>query len=459
MFRKREMGIKDFAKKIGMDKAIAYSVGARVFQAFSGVVSIFFIAAFLSGDEQGYYYTFGSLMAIQIFFELGFTGIMTQYVAHEAAHLSLGADGVYRGEEKYRSRLSYLIRFCMKWYLVIAVAFFVVINIVGIVFFRSYGVEGDGVNWEWPWILLSFSTAVKLLQSPFTAIYSGLGKVKEMNEIGFYQQLVLPVSQWVMFAFGLKLFVVGISSMVGVLIWLVYVLRTNLKDIFLNLLQIDVTEKISYFKEIFPYQWKIALSWISGYFIFQLFNPVLFATEGAVVAGQMGMTLTVLNSIQALVLSWQNTKVPLYSGLIELKKYGELDTIFSTTTRQVMGICAFLLGVMFIGIWGLKVTHLGFRGSELGSRFLDYIPLVILMIPYLLSQLVNSWATYLRCHKQEPYLITSVLGGILQCLSVFVVGRVYGLYGIVIGYAVVSLILFPANYYIFKHKRVEWHEE
>ena len=37
-----------------------------------------------------------------------------------------------------------------------------------------------------------------------------------------------------------------------------------------------------------------------GYFIFQLFNPVLFATEGAVVAGQMGMTLAALNGIKHL---------------------------------------------------------------------------------------------------------------------------------------------------------------
>ena len=43
------------ARKIGMDGAIAYSSAARIFQAFAGVISIFFIATFLTGDEQCFY--------------------------------------------------------------------------------------------------------------------------------------------------------------------------------------------------------------------------------------------------------------------------------------------------------------------------------------------------------------------------------------------------------------------
>lgn len=68
--------IRTIAKKIGMDGAIAYSSAARIFQAFSGVISIFFIATFLTGEEQGFYFTFGSILAIQILFELGLTSIL-----------------------------------------------------------------------------------------------------------------------------------------------------------------------------------------------------------------------------------------------------------------------------------------------------------------------------------------------------------------------------------------------
>ncbi len=446
------------ARKIGMDGAIAYSSGARVFQAFAGVVSIFFIATFLTGEEQGFYYTFGSILAIQIFFELGFTGIMTQYVAHEVVHLELNLDYIYEGDGRYKSRLSYLIRFCIKWYSIIAALFFIVVNIVGVVYFNKFDTTKGLVDWKAPWLILSFSTAVKLFQAPFTAILTGLGKVKEMNKVTFYQQLVIPISQWVLFACGLKLYVIGISSLLGVIVWCDFVYRNDLWRLVYNLFKVEITETLSYMKEIFPYQWKIALSWVSGYFIFQLFNPVLFAKEGAVVAGQMGMTISVLNAIQAFSYSWQNTKVPLYSGLIELNKYEELDRTFNITLKQMIFICALLLCLMFAGVFVLKTFRLSIGGSVLGERFVDYIPMILMMIPLLENQFIGSWATYLRCHKQEPFLINSIIVGVLCCLSTFMLGNYFGLYGITIGYCcVTTFVALPWAYAIFLNKKKLWH--
>lgn len=442
-----------------MDGAIAYSSAARIFQAVAGIVSVFIIAAFLSGPEQGYFFTFNSILAIQIFFELGFTGIMTQYVAHEVVHLNLNENSIYEGEERYKSRLSYLVRFCLKWYSIIAILFLVVIIIVGLVYFGRYASSYDNVNWQAPWYLLSFSTAVKLFQSPFTAIYTGLGKVKEMNKITFYQQLIIPISQWVLFACGLKLFVVGISSLLGVIVWWVYVFKAGLWRILFNLLQERITETISYMKEIFPYQWKIALSWISGYFIFHFFNPVLFATEGSVVAGQMGMTVQVLTAIQGFALSWQNTKIPRYCGFIEMKQYDELDTLFNRTLKQMMGVCLTILFVFYSLIVILRVTRFSIGDTVFADRFLDYIPMVLMTVPVIINQYVSSWATYLRCHKQEPFLVNSITMGLLCCLSTLLLGNYYGLYGITIGYA--SLCIFvslPWGYQIFKTKKIEWHK-
>ena len=87
--------IKQIGHKIGIDKSIAYSSGARIVQGFTGVGSMFFISTFLTGVEQGFYFTFGSILALQVFFELGLTGIMTQYVAHEASHLTLDENKIY----------------------------------------------------------------------------------------------------------------------------------------------------------------------------------------------------------------------------------------------------------------------------------------------------------------------------------------------------------------------------
>ena len=293
--------IKTIAQKMGVDKAIAYSSGARVIGAFTGVASVFFITSFLTGVEQGFYYTFGSLLAMQVFFELGLTGIMTQYVAHEASHLQLDKDSCYQGERRYVSRLASLVHFCVKWYAVIALIVVIFLLVVGFIYFNKYGEEQtEQVEWRWPWLLICLATGIKLFQSPFTSIITGLGFVKEVSKISFWQQLLLPLCSWLGLAVGLKLYVVGIGYLLTVLIWFFYVNRYGFVKLLANLWKEKIEEKVSYMKEIFPYQWRIALSWISGYFIFQLFNPVLFATEGAVIAGQMGMTLTALNAIQSL---------------------------------------------------------------------------------------------------------------------------------------------------------------
>lgn len=449
---------KSIAYKLGVDKAIAYSSGARIVQAFAGIGSIFFISTFLTGVEQGFYYTFGSILALQVFFELGLTGIMTQYVAHEASYLILDANGEYQGELKYKSRLASLVRFCVKWYSVLAVIVALFLFIFGFFYFSKYGEShGEVVSWKVPWIIITIATAIKLFQSPFTSILTGLGFVKEISKISFWQQLILPLVSWLGLALGFKLYVSGIGYLASVIIWFLFIKKLNLFPILLNLLKVKITEYVSYMREIFPYQWRIALSWISGYFIFQLFNPVLFATDGAVVAGQMGMTLTALNAIQAFSMSWLNTKIPIYSSYIAQKNYVALDTLFVKTLKQMTSICAILLISFLVFIYFLRELQIGIKGNILADRFLDYIPMILLMIPIFLQQFTNSWATYLRCHKREPFLVNSIVNGLMCMLSTFFLGKLFGLFGIVIGYCTIQVLLFPWGYYLYYSNKKKWH--
>ncbi|MBQ6200533.1 MAG: hypothetical protein IJK50_03755 [Prevotella sp.] len=449
--------VRKIASKIGMDKAIAYSSGARIVQAVASLGTLFFIAGNLSDAEQGYYYTFGSIIAIQVFFELGLTSIITQYVAHESIHVTFDENGI-AGEHKYQSRLASLLRFCVKWYTVISLVLFFVLIFVGFVFFSRYEDKTSTVSWRYPWIILSIATALKLFQSPLTSYMMGVGKVKEMNAMMFYQQLSLPLITWGCLMFGLKLYALGLSVLVSCLVWLIFIGHKDISIILKKMWEVQLEERVGYMSEIFPMQWRIALSWISGYFIFQLFNPVLFATEGAVVAGQMGMTLQILNGIQAFSYSWISTKIPLMSGLIEMRQYRDLDSNFNVFFKQMIIVCVFLILFMYLFFVILWTTNLGFNGESLSTRFLGFFPLSLLTICMILSVIVNAWATYLRCHKKEPFLVNSITSGVLCCISTILLGNSFGLYGIVIGYTSICVGMFPWGYWIFKSKKREWHQ-
>ena len=447
--------VKGISNKIGIDGAIFYTILSRILQAGGGVLSIFFIAKYLTKVEQGYYYTFGSILAIQIFFELGLSNIITQFVAHEKAHLNWDSDTDLVGDEISLSRLSSLLQFSIKWFLVIAFILTIALLLCGYLFFNSYGDYDSKVEWQSPWIILSILTAGNLIMSPILAFLEGLGKVREVAKMRLFQQIVILVCLFSFLALGFKLFSSPLAAIFGAIIPPCMIYFSSKKKLLLNI-WIELREsKVDYKGEILPYQWRIALSWMSGYFIFQLFNPVVFATDGAEVAGQMGMTLAALNGVLSLSMSWINTKVPVFSDYIAKKDYKNLDIIFNKTVIQSTLIC-----FIFLFILNILIFILQYYGFSSGDRFLSFFLVSFLSLATLINQFVAALATYLRCHKKEPFLINSIVGGIMIASSTLLFGNFFGIKGIILGYTFFSIFigLFWGSY-IFRTKKQQWHND
>src|ERR1700741_3773996 len=106
---------------MGLDPAIAFTVMGRFWSALAGIVTILLIARYLTPSEQGYYYTFYSLVALQIVFELGFSFVILQLAAHERAALTLGGDGSITGNPVSHSRLASILHKSVRWYLIAGV--------------------------------------------------------------------------------------------------------------------------------------------------------------------------------------------------------------------------------------------------------------------------------------------------------------------------------------------------
>ncbi|MDY3520349.1 polysaccharide biosynthesis protein [Riemerella anatipestifer] len=445
--------IRNILERIGLDGAVFYTVLGRVIQGGGGLISIFFITNYLSKIEQGYFYTFSSLVAIQVFFELGFTGIVTQYVAHEFAYLRIGKDFKIEGDLQYKSRLSSLFRFCVKWYVIISLLLFCLLLIIGNVFFSKYGGEST-VQWSFPWMLLALATSINLFFSPLLSFMEGINLIKYVAQIRLIQKSVQLFILFALLMMGCKLYSVAISLMISSLIFPFLFFLSKNKNIFLALWKERGEWSVSYKREIFPLQWKIALSWISGYFVYQLFNPVVFATSGAVVAGQMGVTIAVLGGVSTIFMSWMNTKVPMFSSFIAKREYKMLDIAFKKNLIQTL--VATLVGLLMVVI---AVTFLRYFKISYANRFLSMELFVLLSIATFFNQVVSSLALYLRCHKKEPLLIYSIVLGILTGGGTLFFGNKYGVDGVVISYTFFVVVIgFPWVYNVFKTKKAEWHK-
>ena len=146
------------------------------------------------------------------------------------------------------------------------------------------------------------------------------------------------------------------------------------------------------------------------------------------------------------------------SGLIELEQYKELDMKFDKTFQQICVVFTVLIICMFVFFSLLQITEVTLGQEPLYKRFLGLIPVGLLTLCTFLNVIVNAWATYLRCHKKEPFLVNSITSGLLCLASTMILGKKFGLYGIIIGYTLVCIFMLPWGYWIFKTKKKEWHE-
>jgi O-antigen/teichoic acid export membrane protein len=450
--------LKNVLIKIGVDKSVFLTVTNRIILAFGSLFNIYLISRFLTKAEQGYYYTFGSIAALQIFFELGLSVVITQFVAHEFAFLSLvDSNTPFQGEIKHVARLSSLLHFIVKWYLAGACVLLIIVTPIGFIFFNNFKNVADTVSWRLPWILMVVFTALNLLVSAYTPYLEGLNKIKEVAEFRIIQGAIGVFALAISLALKAGLYSLAIVAGVNFFVLLTWIIINKYKFLFVYLWKKLTNEiTISWRREIFPFQWKIALSWLSGYFIFQIFNPIIFAFEGPVKAGQLGITLTAFNGISVIAMAWINTKVPTFSMYVARKDYKELDNLFFLTLKQSVVIIIFLVVSFLAALYLFQVNHSLFG---VGSRFLPLKSAVFLGLTTIVNQIVFSLASYLRSHKKEPLLVCSLVGGVLTLIASYFCAKWFGIRGMVISNFLLTLFVgLGWVTYIFVQKRREWHQ-
>ncbi len=435
---------------LGLDRAIGFTVLARFWGSAAGLVTIALIARFLSPAEQGYYYTFGSLVALQIIFELGFSFVILQLASHERAELSISNDYEITGSPTARARLASVIQKSVRWYSVAALLMFATVLPLGLYFFSSHD-RTHTVSWLAPWCLDALMAALNFQLDPFLSFLEGCGYVPEVARLRFMQSVTGSLLAWLalmlhhgLFAPSMMLFGMALAS----LVWL-----AGKRKLLLGLLRHQAGHnKISWGVEVWPFQWRIAVSWFSGYFIFWLFNPVLFAFRGPVEAGQMGMSLSLANAIQAIAVSWVSTKSAPFGTLIARKEYGRLDHAFFQAIRQAVSVAIAGALVAWLGVTYLNLHHIRFA-----QRLLDPLSIAMLMITMITNVAISAEAYYLRAHKQEVFLLNSVVGALTVTALTLIFGRLYGARGIVASCCVGSVPGLMWATFLFQKYRKLWH--
>jgi hypothetical protein len=287
---------------------------------------------------------------------------------------------------------------------------------------------------------------------PILSFMEGCGFVSNVARLRFVQAITGSTMAWAALVlhhglFAPAMIIIG-NTVVGS-IWLF-----GHRKLLSGLLRHAPGEhRIRWTTEVWPFQWRIAVSWLCGYFIYQLFNPVTFAYRGAVVAGQMGMSLSLVNALKSVSISWINTKAAPFGALIARKQYSTLDAMFFRALGQSIAVCSAGAVVVWMGTVALNWANLPFA-----HRLLSPTLLAILLCSAILDTTIFAQAIYLRAHKQEKFLLNSVLGAALIACSTLVLGKYFGAAGIIVGGLIIAVFagLPLGTYTFFKYRRI-WH--
>lgn len=405
--------LKYISSKLGIDSHIGNTLVLRAWNIIAGGIVIILIPLKLSPAEQGYYYTIMSLVSVQIFFELGFNYVISQIVAHETPKLySQGAEC-----DKARKKISQILALSKKWYLVSSSAFFLIALIIGIKFFHIDLTKID-ILVTWAGALLF--TSINLYISPQLAITEGLGRVDEIAKLRLRQSVSGYCTMWILLIFNLGLpSLVCISLFAAVMAILWSKNNTVLTNFKKDNDASDDVKLIDWKTDILPFQWRIALSWISGYLIFQLFNPIIFMHQGVEEAGKIGLSLSIFNTILTLSMSWVNAKSPRFGFLISEGSAQELNKLFKKVTFS-SAACNVLLSTLFICF----VYILSIYVPAITDRILPYEDLWILLVCNMANQIIFSSALYMRAFKKEPMMINSIVSGIIVVSLLFYFSKI-----------------------------------
>jgi len=442
----KTFSINHLRNAIGIDDAVFFNIFARLIQAIGGVLILFLIPLYLTPVEQGYYFTFISFASIQIFFELGFNTIITQFVAHETADISW-ENNKYTGNPNSISRLSSLLRFCAKWFMIASIFLFVALIIIGFLFLEKK--ETNNINWTSPWIIMSLSTALSLILSPIIAITEGLGMVLNSAQLKLKQYTIQYILIPIFLLINFKLYAYPSAQFISIIFALIFIFNSGIIKRIICIYKNKVTVRIDYKKEIFPLQLKTSITWIGGYFISQALIPIIFVKYGAVLAGKVGLTFSIISSIAIVSTSIINTKIPTFAKLIAKKDFLNLDDLFKKTFTQGISLLFLLLMLFVLSTIVLRHYNVAFMNKLLVSK-----QILLFSVTILFNQIVYYLATYLRSFKKEPFMIISLFIGLSSLGAIYLGNYLFKFDGLMYGYSLV--MIFPnllISIWQYKRKR------
>lgn len=417
---------------------------AQGMRLLTGPLTMILMLRFLDADTQGYFYTFGSVLAISVFLEMGFSQNILQFTAHEFSKLHFNDSGELCGDREALSRLISLGRLAFKYYALATIGLLSILTLGGTWFFSTS--KQVGVDWHGPWAIVCLSGSLSLLLNPFWAILEGCNKIPEVEKYRFYLTICGFLGLAIGLICGLKLYALCLASFISLIVSVAY-LTLKWGPFFKIFSRRPEHGVVSWRQEIWPFQWRIAVSWMAGYFIFSVITPVVFRLASPEDAGRIGFTLQLTRVIATVATSWSTSRLPEFGMLVAKYNWERLAVVWRKSTLMNIVVTASGSVVMIV-----VMEILCHFMPHLALRYGGWFVALCFAISAVAQAFISSFAYYLRAFKEEPYMMLSVINSIVSFGCIICMTYFWRMEGAAIGYMLSILLIFPFAWRIFQKK-------
>lgn len=405
-------------------------LGQRGLQALVSLVTMVFIARFLSPESQGWYYAFLSLASLYTLADLGLSVALVPYFARSFATTRLSARGILDGpgSEELKERLQQ----SFDWYLALAVLYVLILLPFGVWFFGRLPETESKAAWVLPWSAIVVACAGQLLLLPLMAFIEAAGKMAAIAFMRLFQIAAGGAVCWLVLYQGSGLwaaFVVAASSVVVPVVWV----SLRWPGIF-SFLKGGLWSRFSFRTPVAGVQWRIAVSWICAYLSSQIYSPLLMQISGAAVSGQLALSMAIANMVGVLALSSMAGKVAFVghdaarNDLSKVKEKFKGDLVFFSVTYG-LGVLAVIVAYAFV------------EDRIYATRVLPFWQIMALLVFMFVVNLLNLFSTYIRSYLREPFMRVNLIGTLLTLPLATIGAWYFSSAGVVVALAGVALLV------------------
>lgn len=423
-------------------------VAQRLWQGFSGLLTVLVIGFTLTQEQQGWYYTFLSLAALYSVFEMGLAAALVQVTAYMFVNLHWLPQGRVAGENA--SIFASFFSKSVKIYALFALVFLLVSLTLGFNIFSHKSSQAVSAPiWLLPWVFLVLITASNMLTLPFLAVVEGSGEIAEVYKLKLLQGVLGAIACWVVLLLGGALWAAMMLPLCGILVTVFWLFKKRI-CLVKGLMVSNMTAGFNWTHEILPLQWRVGLNWISVFLMSQLATPILFYYQDPVVAGQMGLSMTIAHMLGIVAQSWIARRVPALSQAVAKREWEILDHLFKKDLRYSM--------IVFIaGTFAIMVTYYWVSNTEYFARVLPFWSFIGLLGYVFFYHINSAFSSQLRSFKREPLAWVSLVGAIMILPGSIYAAKYFSANGVVIVMLCVqAFIVFPLSYMLWCKYNKSW---